>query len=175
VGLDAFAHLASGGLLGRAFRPLGDGWVPFAVFGAVAAISPDVDAPLALFGADAWTQHHQVYTHSLVGLVWVPLVLCALPFRFAPWRTRYALALSGWLLHVLLDVCANWQVPVPWPVSQDRWALVLLDSDFSWRIDMLLVVALAATLWEPAMRHARVLAVTTAAVLAAWLAIGLPT
>ncbi len=173
--MDAFAHLASGGLLGRAFLPLGERWVSFAVFGAVAAISPDVDAPLALLGTDAWAEHHQVFTHSLVGLVWVPLVLSLSPFRFARWRTRYTLALSGWSLHVVLDVCANWEVPLLWPVSQNRWALHLLDTDFSWPIDMLLVLGLAITLWQPAMSHARALSIATAAVLVLWLAAGLPT
>ncbi len=173
--LDVFAHLASGGLLGRAFLPTGEQWVPFAVFGAVAAISPDIDAPLALLGTEAWAKHHQVFTHSLIGLALVPLVLSLFPFRFAPWRTRYILALSGWLLHVVLDVCANWEVPLLWPASQDRWALHLLDTDFSWPIDMLLVLGLAITLWQPAMSHARVLSIATAAVLVLWLAAGLPT
>ena len=173
--LDAFAHLASGGLLGRAFRPTGEHWVPFAVFGAVAAISPDADAPLVLLGTEAWAKYHQVFTHSLIGLAVVPLALSLLPFQFAPWRARYALALSGWLLHVALDVCANWEVPVLWPLSQDRWALHLLDRDFSWPIDMLLVVGLALTLWQPAMRHARALSIATAVLLTLWLAAGFPT
>jgi membrane-bound metal-dependent hydrolase YbcI (DUF457 family) len=173
--LDLFAHLASGALLGRAFRPTGEHWASFALFGAAAAISPDVDAPLALLGTETWAKYHQVFTHSLVGLAVVPLGLSLLPFRFAPWRTRYVLALSGWCLHVSLDLCANWEVPVPWPLSQDRWALQLLDQDFSWPLDMLLVVGLALTLWQPAMRHARTLSIATAVLLALWLAIGLPT
>lgn len=173
--LDAFAHLASGGLLGRAFLPTGERWVPFAVFGAVAAISPDVDAPLALLGTEAWAKYHQVFTHSLVGLALVPLALSLLPLRFAPWHTRYILALSGWLLHVVLDVCANWDVPLLWPASQSRWSLQLLETDFSWPIDMLLVLGLAFTLWQPAMRHARPIAMATGAILVLWLAAGLPT
>ena len=173
--MDAFAHLASGCLLGRSFKPVGEHWRAYALFGAAAAISPDVDAPVALFGAEAWAQHHQVYTHSLVGLALVPLALSLLPFRFAVWRTRYGLALAGWLLHVLLDVVANWGVPVLWPLSQERWALRLLDADFSWRIDMLLVLGVAATLWNPVMRHARAISLVTAVILAVWLVTGLPT
>ena len=97
------------------------------------------------------------------------------PVPIRPWRDRYLLCLSGWFLHVVLDVCANWEVPVLWPVSQDRWALHLLERDFSWPIDMLLVVGLASTLWQPAMRHARILSIATAALLALWLVAGLPT
>ena len=71
--------------------------------------------------------------------------------------------------------CANWEVPVLWPVSLDRWALHLLDKDFSWPIDMLLVVGLALTLWQPAMRHARAVFMATAVVITLWLAAGFPT
>lgn len=173
--MDAFAHLASGALLGRSSRPTGQRWLGFALFGAAAAISPDVDAPLALVGADAWAKYHQLLTHSLIGLVLVPLALASLPFRFAPWRTRYLLSVSGWLIHVVLDVCANWGVPVLWPLSSERWALHQLDSDFSWAIDMVFVVGLALTLWNPAMRHARPVALATAAAVALWLVADLPT
>lgn len=147
----------------------------FAVYGALAAISPDADAPLALLGTEAWAKYHQILTHSLIGLAVVPLTLSLLPFRFAPWRTRYVLALSGWWLHVALDVSANWEVPVLWPVSRDRWALHLLDKDFSWPLDMLLVSGLALSLWQPLMRHARALSIGTAVLLTLWLAVGLPT
>jgi len=173
--LDPFAHLASGALLGRAVRPTGEAWPAFALFGLAAGIAPDVDAPLALFGADVWGRWHQLFTHSLVGLLWVPLGLSLLPFRFAPWRTRFALALGGWTLHVVLDLVARWPVPVAWPASDEKWALLLLVRDFSWTIDMLLVVGLALTLWDPARPHARWIAVTTALIVAGWLMAGLPT
>jgi len=173
--LDVFAHLASGALLGRFARPQGEHWRAFALFGAVAAVSPDVDAPLALFGHDVWATHHQVYTHSLLGLVWVPALLASFPFRFAPWRTRYAVALAGWLLHVTLDFVANWPLPLLWPLTSERHALLLLSQDFSWRLDMLLVTSLALCLWDGALRHARAIVVATAFILIAWLALGFPT
>ncbi len=172
--MDAFAHLASGALLGRAARPTGEHWRQFAFFGAIAGISPDIDAPIALFGAEAWAQWHQLLTHSLLGLAVVPALLASLPFRFALFRTRYALALSGWSLHVLLDVVARWPVPVLWPLGTQRWALFLTQSDFSWSLDMLLVVGLATSLWEPAMRHGRSIALATGIVLVVWLYAGLP-
>ena len=173
--MDVFAHIASGALLGRAVRPTGPAWAAYTFYGAVAGVSPDVDAPLALAGPDAWAKWHQLYTHSLVGLVWVPLALSLLPFRFAPWRTRFLLALCGWTLHIALDLCSRWPVPVFWPLSSQRWAAELLQQDFSWRIDMLLVTALALTLWDPARAYARELAVVSGFVVAGWLALGLPT
>jgi membrane-bound metal-dependent hydrolase YbcI (DUF457 family) len=170
--VDLIAHAASGALLGRAARPTGATWPAFALYGAAAGLSPDIDAPLALAGADAWARFHQVATHSLVGLVWVPLALAALPFRFAPWRTRYALALAGFAVHVFLDVVARWPVPLLWPISDARTALYLLEVDFSWRLDMAIVTGLALSCWDPARRHARAIAAATALVLALSLALG---
>jgi hypothetical protein len=40
---------------------------------------------------------------------------------------------------------------------------------------MLLVLGLALTLWEPAMGHAKSISMATAALVALWLATGLPT
>jgi membrane-bound metal-dependent hydrolase YbcI (DUF457 family) len=173
--VDAFAHLASGALIGRFACPTGRRWPAYALFGAAAAISPDIDAPLALFGHEVWAQHHQVYTHSLLGLLWVPALLSWLPFSFVRWRIRYLLSLAGWFMHVSLDFVANWPVPLLWPLTDDRYSLGLLSQDFSWRLDMLLVTGLAATLWDRAMPHARLVCVITWAALAAWLALGLPT
>lgn len=70
-----------------------------------------------------WAEHHQVYTHSLLGLLFVPALLSALPFTFTPWPVRYGLALGGWALHVALDFVANWPIPVPWPLSDERYSL----------------------------------------------------
>jgi membrane-bound metal-dependent hydrolase YbcI (DUF457 family) len=170
--VDLIAHAASGALLGRAARPTGAAWPAFALYGAAAGLSPDIDAPLALAGADAWARFHQIATHSLVGLVWVPLALAALPFRFAPWRARYALALAGFAVHVLLDIVARWPVPLLWPVSDARTALYLLEVDFSWRLDMLIVTGLALSCWDPARRYARAIAGATATLLALSLALG---
>jgi membrane-bound metal-dependent hydrolase YbcI (DUF457 family) len=173
--VDIFAHAIAGGLLGRAVAPASERWKRTAVIGAVAGVSPDIpDTPLVFMGHEAWLQWHQLYTHSLVGLVWVP-PLFALLFVGLSWRRRFLLAYAGWGLHVLLDVVANWPVPVPWPLLDSRWALVRLESDFSWIIDMIFIVGMAATLWEPAMKHARAISGATFAVVAAWLALGLPT
>ncbi len=172
--MDAFAHLASGALLGRAVRPTGDHWQRVALFGALAGLSPDIDAPIALWGADAWAEWHQLFTHSLLGLLVIPALCSVLPFRFAPWNKRYALALAGWGLHVVLDVVSRWPVPIAWPLSSQRWALFLTTSDFVWSIDMILVLGLAVSLWEPAMRFARSIAIATYLVMIAWLAWTIP-
>ena len=134
-----------------------------------------MDAPVALLGVDAWARWHQLFTHSLIGLLWVPLALSLIPFRFAPWKTRLFLALGGWALHVILGWSARWPVPILWPISDGTWALFLLERDFSWTVDMLLVLGLAATLWDPARPYARWIAAGTASVVAGWPLGGLPT
>ncbi len=172
--LDVFAHLASGALLGRAVRPTGAQWKGVALFAAAAGLSPDIDAPIAFWGAEAWAQWHQLFTHSLLGLLVIPALCSVLPFRFASWKKRYALALGGWGLHVALDGVSRWPVPIAWPLSSQRWALFLTTSDFVLSIDMILVLGLAASLWEPAMRYARSIAIVTYLAMFTWIAAGLP-
>ncbi len=173
--MDVFAHIAAGALLGRAVRPSGDHWVAFAIFGAAAGFSPDIDAPLALMGPEVWAEWHQVVTHSVVGLLWVPVALSAWPFQFAPWQERLKVALMGWCLHVVLDLCARWPVPILWPFSKARFAWTLIQHDFSWTIDMILIVGLALTLWDPIKQRARALASFTATLVVSWLLLGFPT
>ena len=156
-------------------RPTGDRWASVAVFGALAGLSPDVDAPLALLGHDMWHDWHQLFTHSLVGVVWVPVLMSLLFPKIGSWRMRYGFALAGWALHVLLDVCARWPVPVPWPVSNARFAWYAIERDFSWPVDMIFVLGLAVTLWDPAQKHARPIVGAIAVLVAGWLLLGLPT
>ena len=173
--MDIFAHSISGALIGRAVRPEGKGWREMVAYAALAGVSPDIDAPIALLGPEMWYKWHQIFTHSLVGLIWIPAVLSIIPCKFAAWRTRYAIALAGWFLHVLLDFFALWPVPLLWPLSSHRWNYPLISSDFSWIVDMLLLIGLAFTLWDPAQRHARWIAAITAIVVTIWLFAGLPT
>ena len=74
-----------------------------------------------------------------------------------------------------MDVVARWPVPVPWPLSSERWALYLIAQDFSLTIDIVLVVGLLATLYDPLQPRARPIALGTAALVTVWLAAGLPT
>ena len=62
-----------------------------------------------------------------------------------------------------------------WPASDQRWAWSLIARDFSWPVDMILLVGLALTLWDPARPHARPIVAAIAVVVAAWLGLGLPT
>jgi membrane-bound metal-dependent hydrolase YbcI (DUF457 family) len=165
-GLDADDHLA------RSVMPAGTGSLRDFSY-----IAPDIpEFPLLLSGPDAWHTWHQVFTHSLAGLLWIPPVLALLVFRWdVSTRFKLGMAYAGWALHVALDVVARWPVPLLWPVSDERYALNRLDADFSWGLDMLLVVGLAITLWGPARAKARLIAVAVAGVLAGWLILGLPT
>ena len=172
--MDIFAHSISGALLGRAVRPEGNNRKSVVIYGALAGISPDIEAPIALLGSDVWYRWHQIFTHSLFGLLWVPLFISLLPWRFSRWKIRYLIALAGWGIHVLLDLCAKWPVPLIWPFSDQKWTFSFLSSDFSLIIDMILLVGLALTFWDPVQKHARWLSIATAAIIAVWFALGLP-
>lgn len=172
--MDVIAHGVAGALLGRSIAPRGEDAGYIATFCAIAALSPDIDFPLALLGHDVWYHHHQLYTHSLLGLLWVPALLAALSKRLS-FRRAYPLALVGWGLHVVMDVCARWPVPVPWPLSDARWCWRLIAADFSWIVDMILLVGLLLTLWDPARPHARWIAIGTGIFAGGWMLAGLPT
>lgn len=146
-----------------------------AMFAALAGVSPDFDIPLALLGHEVWFKWHQVFTHSLVGLLWIPLALSLIPWQFASWRTRYIVALAGWFLHIVLDLVAHWPVPVFWPLTDARWYFPLISSDFSLIVDMLLITGLAVTFLDTAQKHARWISISTATIVAVWLIVGLPT
>lgn len=74
-----------------------------------------------------------------------------------------------------MDPFAHLAVPLLWPALDEKWALFLLERDFSWTIDMLLVLGLAASLWDPARPYARWIVLATASIVAGWLLGGLPT
>lgn len=172
--MDIFAHSTSGALLGRSIRPEGNDRKSVVLYSTLAGISPDIEAPIALLGYDVWYRWHQLFTHSLFGMLWVPLLISLLPFRFTKWKTRYFIALAGWGIHILLDLCAIWPVPLLWPLSDQKWTISFLAADFSLIIDMILLVGLALTCWGPVEKYARLISTATAAVIAVWFALGLP-
>lgn len=162
-------------LLGQSFQTESIQRKKFIVFGGVAGFIPDIDIPIALLGHDAWFKWHQLFTHSLIGLVCLPLLLALIPLDFASFKVRYQLALSGWFMHIGFDLAARWPVPLLWPISEHRWAFFMIRDDFSWIIDMLLIIGLAISLWDPMLEYGRRIAGATFIFVATWLILGLPT
>ncbi len=161
--------------MGRAFQPEGLHRKAFIIFGGTAGFLPDIDIPIALMGHNAWFRWHQLFTHSLIGLLFLPLLLALIPFKFASFRIRYGMSLCGWILHICLDLSARWPVPLLWPLTEKRWSFMMIKDDFSWIVDMLLIIGLAISLWDPMVKHGRRIANATLIFVAAWLILGLPT
>ena len=92
--MDPITHTCSGILLGQGLRPLTAVRRTTLLVAGLAAFSPDVDSVSYLWGADAFYRVHHTYTHTLVGLVVVALVLATIESR---WLTNLSFSRLLWI------------------------------------------------------------------------------
>jgi len=130
--MDPFTHAAAGAALGEAVlgRRLGN---KAAAYGAVLGITPDIDYLVAIFFSDAAQLNiHRTYTHSLLALVLVMLLMgWVLRKRYPgtqrepPVRFRQGSLLAGLAYgsHLLLDVMTSYGVQLFRPFSDTPIAL----------------------------------------------------
>ena len=90
--MDPIAHTCSGILLGQGLRPLTAVRKTTLLVAGLAALSPDGDSASYLWRTDAFYRVHHTYTHTLVGLVVVALVLATIERR---WLTGSCLRASA--------------------------------------------------------------------------------
>ncbi len=168
--MDLFGHAALSLLAGRAVaREPAERRATTAV-ALTAGLLPDIDAVSYLGGADLFLAMHQRYTHNLLVMSLFPLVVGVVASRFTVvrWPVMLAAAYAGALLHLCADLVGIWPVPLAWPFGDGRFCLALLDQDFSWAMDVVLVVGAALSFWDPvAASPWKVRAVLVAAVAAA--------
>jgi len=112
----------------------------------LAASAPDVDAISYFWGPHAYGRLHHSYTHTLLGLAILALLLAGLEkISLARFSFKRLLALNsiGVTVHLAGDVVAVWPLRILWPWSgQDfvlRWT-----GDFD--LVVLVVVGLATGL-----------------------------
>lgn len=88
---------------------------------------PDIDIVLEARSDAAYILFHRGLTHSLVGLVILPLFLAAGLWWIYRGRTRFGwLALvsaAGVAMHLLYDVVTTWGTMLLYPFSSERFAL----------------------------------------------------
>ncbi len=80
--MDPIAHTCSGILLGQGLRPLTAVRKTTLLVAGLAALSPDGDSASYLWRTDAFYRVHHTYTHTLVGLVVVALMLATIERRW---------------------------------------------------------------------------------------------
>ena len=111
--------------------------------GGLAAFAPDVDAISYLWGSDAFYRLHHTYTHTLVGVVVVALVVAAIESRWLKalsFSSLLGLNLAGGVIHLCGDMIALWPLRIFWPMSEQDLALKW-TSDFDYVVLAVVVVA----------------------------------
>jgi inner membrane protein len=157
--LDNVSHTLAGWALSRA---AGSHRPPGTTLALVLASNlPDIDILLQARSDAAYLLFHRGITHSLVGLVLLPLLLAAGLWWGYGGRTRFDwLALvcaCGVSLHLLYDVVTPWGTMLLYPFSAERYALDwLFIVDFvTWALP---IAALLAAHWRPTLGRTAVVA-----------------
>ena len=123
--MDNVSHTLTGWALARAA-----GYPPppgTALALVLASNLPDIDLVLEARSDAAYILFHRGLTHSLVGLVVLPLALAAALWWAYGGRTRFGwLALvsaAGVAMHLLYDLVTPWGTMLLYPFSSERFAL----------------------------------------------------
>ncbi len=80
--MDPITHTCSGILLGQGLRPLTAVRKATLLVGGLAAFAPDIDSVSYLWGSEVFYRVHHTYTHTVVGVIVVALVLAAIESRW---------------------------------------------------------------------------------------------
>jgi membrane-bound metal-dependent hydrolase YbcI (DUF457 family) len=144
--MDPLTHACSGILIGQALRPLPTVRRQTLLVLGLAASVPDLDAVSYLWGPGAYARLHHAHTHTLLGAaVFAPLlaVIERTWIREIPFSRLLAFNLTGYLVHLLLDLPAVWPLRLLWPWT-DRDFVLRWTGDFD--LVVLFVVGLATGL-----------------------------
>ncbi|MDX5411325.1 MAG: metal-dependent hydrolase [Thauera sp.] len=130
--MDPLTHALSGALLARAGAPRRRPSLPLRLHMAAgfgAALFPDIDFALRLFGTLTYLNQHQGITHSLLMLpLWTPLLavlFALLAGRRGDWRPFLAPVALGLLAHITGDIVTAFGLQAFAPLSAARYALPL--------------------------------------------------
>lgn len=115
------------------------------IFFLAGSILPDLDAFLAIFGKRFYLKNHQSFSHSLILIPIISLIITSLLMGLIDfsWANFFALSL-GMCIHVLLDYTNTYGIRLFYPFNKNR---ISLDSIFF--IDtFLLCLSLTTLLFE---------------------------
>jgi len=96
------------------------------IFCIVAALLPDIDNIIGLFGPELYLIHHRGATHSLTGGIILALLLVLIfslfikPFNI---KKGFVTALSLIYLHIFLDLVTSYGTQVFYPFTNRRYSL----------------------------------------------------
>ncbi len=154
--MDPITHTCSGILIGQGLRP------PMALrrqtlmVTGLAAFAPDFDAASYLWGADVYFRLHHTYTHTLVGVVVLAVVLAGSERHWLKdfsFLRLFGLNLAGCTIHLLGDLIALWPLRILWPFSDHDFTLHW-TRDFDYVVLAVVVVATGLSETDGFQRHA---------------------
>jgi membrane-bound metal-dependent hydrolase YbcI (DUF457 family) len=149
AGMDPLTHVCSGVLIGQALQPNPSARRQTLIVLGLAASAPDLDAISYLWGPQAYAHLHHSYTHTLLGLAVLALLLAGIEkgvWRRVSFTRLFALSSIGLAVHLAGDAVAVWPLRMLWPwAGQDfvlRWTG---DFDLAVLAAVGLATGLAAT------------------------------
>jgi len=175
--MDLFGHAALSVIVGRAVPSRAEERRATTAAALAAGMAPDLDAATYLGGADLFRQVHQLYTHNVLALAVLPAVVGFAVSRLLKARLSIVLAAAyaAMAFHLVGDVIGLWPVPLLFPFFEERFALFLLEQDFSLGLDLTLVAGAVLGFWDPIAKRAwalRLVALGTLLVAAAVVLLG---
>ncbi len=149
--MDLFGHTAASLLVGRAVAGGARERRATTAAALLAGLLPDIDAVTYLAGADVFRRIHQLFTHNLLAAAILPAAVAWAISRWARGRSLsvFVAAYLAIAVHLLGDLIGLWPIPLFWPFSDHRVAWLLLDRDFCWELDAILVLGAVLTFWDP--------------------------
>lgn len=141
--MDPITHTCSGILMGQGLRPQPSVRRTMLLVTGLAAFSPDFDSVSYLWGSDAFYCFHHTYTHTLVGITVLSLILAGIEhrrFKEFSFSRLLVLNLAGCMIHLCGDMIALWPLRLLWPFSEHNFTLQW-TRDFDYVVLGVVVVA----------------------------------
>jgi len=141
--MDPITHTCSGILIGQGLCPQPAVRRTTLLVIGLAAFAPDFDSVSYLWGSEAFFRLHHTYTHTLVGIAVLALVLAGIESRWLKelsFTHLLALNLAGCTIHLCGDLIALWPVHLLSPFSDHDFALHW-TRDFDYIVLGVIVVA----------------------------------
>lgn len=141
--MDPITHTCSGILIGQGLRPQPAVRRTTLLVAGLAGFAPDFDSVSYLWGAEAFYRLHHTYTHTLLGIAVLAVVLAGIErvwIKHISFARLLALNAAGCTIHLCGDLIALWPLRILWPWSDHDFTMHW-TRDFDYVVLGVVVVA----------------------------------